>query len=274
MPELPEVETVRRSLELTLPGHIITDICVREPRLRFAVDETQLIDLILRRKVVRLARRAKYLIIHFTKGSCLIVHLGMTGQVLILPADAPLDKHDHVIFALNNGLEMRFRDPRRFGCVIAVEEENLHNHKALKALGPEPLADEFTPEYLFRRSRNSKKPVKNFIMDQQTVVGVGNIYASEALFLAGIHPLRATGRISLPRWQKLHAAIRQVLNEAIALGGTTIDDFRNSDGSSGYFQQMLRVYGRKGEPCGQCQTPIRSQVLAGRSTFFCPRCQK
>ncbi len=274
MPELPEVETVRRSLELTLPGRVITDICVRESRLRFAVNEAELTDLILRRKVVRLSRRAKYLIIHFTKGSCLIVHLGMTGQVLIVPAAAPLDKHDHVIFTLNNGFEMRFRDPRRFGCVIAVAEENLREHATLKGLGPEPLTDEFTPDYLFGRSRKSKKPVKNFIMDQQIIVGVGNIYASEALFLAGIHPSRAAGRIRLERWHKLHAAIRQVLQEAIALGGTTIDDFRSSDGSSGYFQQKLRAYGRQGEPCRNCQTAIRSQTLAGRSTFYCPRCQK
>jgi formamidopyrimidine-DNA glycosylase len=274
MPELPEVETVRRSLEMILPGRTVTDICVRESRLRFAVDEARLTDLILRRKVKKLTRRAKYLIIHFTKGGCLIVHLGMTGQVLILPAAAPLDKHDHVIFTLSNGLEMRFRDPRRFGCLIAVEEKNLRDHAALKNLGPEPLADAFTAEYLFRRSRKSKKPVKNFIMDQQIIVGVGNIYASEALFLAGIHPLRAAGRISLERWQKLHATIRQVLQEAIALGGTTIDDFRNSDGSSGYFQQKLRAYGRKGEPCSQCQATIRSQVVAGRSTFYCPNCQK
>jgi formamidopyrimidine-DNA glycosylase len=274
MPELPEVETIRRSLEMILPGRTITAISVREPRLRFAVDEVGLTDLILRRKVARLTRRAKYLIIHFTKGSCLIIHLGMTGQVLILPAAAPLDKHDHVIFALNNGLEMRFRDPRRFGCIIAVEEEKLRDHQALKNLGPEPLSDEFTPDYLFRRSRKSKKPVKNFIMDQQIIVGVGNIYASEALFLAGIHPLRAAGRISLERWQKLRGAIRQVLQEAIALGGTTIDDFRNSDGSSGYFQQKLRAYGRRGEPCPQCQTAIRSQVVAGRSTFYCSNCQK
>lgn len=274
MPELPEVETVRRSLEMALPGHIITDICVREPRLRFTVNEAELTDLILRRKVVALRRRAKYLIIHFSKGSCLIVHLGMTGQVLILPAAAPLDKHDHVVFTLDDGLELRFRDPRRFGCIIATKEENLHAHAALKNLGPEPLADEFTPEYLFRRSRKSKKPVKTFVMDQQILVGIGNIYASEALFLAGIHPLRAAGRISLARWQKLHAAIRQVLEEAIALGGTTIDDFRNSDGSSGYFQQKLRAYGRKGEPCPNCQRAIRSQIIAGRSTFYCPRCQK
>jgi formamidopyrimidine-DNA glycosylase len=274
MPELPEVETVRRSLEMALPDRIFVDIQVREPRLRSTVDEERLRGLILRRKVLRLTRRAKYIIVHCSGGSCLILHLGMTGQLLMLSASQAFDKHDHVIFTLDNGLELRFRDPRRFGCVAAVEEANLNEHDLLRRLGVEPLSENFTPEYLFRRSRKSKKPVKNFIMDQQALVGVGNIYASETLFLAGIHPLRAAGRISLARWQKLHAAIQQVLQEAIALGGTTIDDFRNSDGTSGYFQQKLRAYGRKGEPCLNCQRPIRAEVLAGRSTFYCSKCQR
>lgn len=274
MPELPEVETVRRSLEMVLPDRTFVDIQVRQARLRSTVDEERLNDLILRRKVLRLTRRAKYLIVHCSGGSCLILHLGMTGQLLILSAAQAFDKHDHVIFRLDNGLELRFRDPRRFGCIAAVEEAKLNEHDLLRRLGVEPLSENFTPEYLFKGSRKSKKPVKNFIMDQQVLVGVGNIYASETLFLAGIHPLRAAGRISFARWQKLHAAIQQVLQEAIALGGTTIDDFRNSDGTSGYFQQKLRAYGRKGEPCLNCQTPIRAEVLAGRSTFYCPKCQR
>lgn len=274
MPELPEVETVRRSLEMALPGRTITAIRVREPRLRFPVDEERLNTLILNHKVKKLTRRAKYVIAHFNGGNCLIMHLGMTGQLLVLPPSHPLNKHDHVIFTLDNHMELRFRDPRRFGSIAAVEEARLHEHDSLKHLGPEPLSDEFTPGYLYKRSRKSKKPVKNFVMDQQVIVGVGNIYASESLFLAGIHPLRAAGRISLARWQKLHAAIRQVLQEAIVQGGTTLSDFRDSDGTSGYFQTMLRAYGRKGEPCFTCQTPIRSQVVAGRSTFYCPKCQK
>lgn len=274
MPELPEVETVRRSLELALPERVIVEIAVREPRLRVTVDEDRLNELILQRKVERLTRRAKYLIVHFNEGSGLILHLGMTGQLLILSVHEPLDKHDHVILTLDNGLQLRFRDPRRFGCFIAVNQSELQEHVALKHLGPEPLSQDFTPEYLYKRSRKSKKPVKNFIMDQQVVVGVGNIYASEALFLAGIHPLREAGRITLKRYEKLYAAMIQVLREAIRLGGTTIDDFRNSDGTSGYFQQKLRIYGRKGEPCLNCQTAIRSQMLGGRSTFFCPKCQR
>lgn len=274
MPELPEVETVRRSLEMALLERNIVDIQVREPRLRVTVDEERLHELILKRSVTKLTRRAKYIIVYFTGGSCLILHLGMTGQLLILSPSQPLDKHDHVIFTLDNGLQLRFRDPRRFGVIATVETANVEEHKLLAHLGIEPLSENFTPAYLFKRSRKSKKPVKNFIMDQQVLVGVGNIYASEALFLAGIYPMRAAGRISLARWQKLHTTIQQVLQEALALGGTTIDDFRNSDGSSGYFQQKLRAYGRKGEPCVNCQTPIRTEVLGGRSTFYCSKCQK
>lgn len=274
MPELPEVETVRRSLELALPQRSFVEIEVRQPRLRFTVDEEQLQQLILQRRVTGLTRRAKYLIVHFAGGSCLILHLGMTGQLLLLPALQPLDKHDHVIFTLDNGLHLRFRDPRRFGAIAAVEAAGLQQHALLTHLGVEPLSEDFTAEYLFGRSRKSKKPVKNFIMNQQVLVGVGNIYASEALFLAGIYPMRAAGRISLGRWQRLQATIQQVLQEALALGGTTIDDFRNSDGSSGYFQQKLRVYGRKGEACLKCQNTIRAETLAGRSTFYCPKCQK
>ena len=274
MPELPEVETVRRSLELVLPGRTVTDIRVREARLRTLVDEDRLNELIRDRRAVRLTRRAKYCIVHFTGGGCLLLHLGMTGQLLVVSPSAPLDKHDHVIFALDNGAELRFRDPRRFGSVVAVEEEKLSEHESLKHLGPEPLSADCTPEYLFGRSRKSKKPVKNFLMDQQVIVGVGNIYASESLFLAGVHPLRAAGRVSLPRWRKVHAAIRQVLEEAITAGGTTLSDFRNSDGASGYFQTMLRAYGRRGEPCVTCRAPIRAQIVAGRSTFYCPKCQR
>lgn len=284
MPELPEVETVRRSLEQVLPGRVIVDIEVREPRLRQLVDEDRLRQLLRNYKVERLTRRAKYCIVHLTNkkarsrkpagGSCLLLHLGMTGQVLIVPQAAPLDKHDHVIFALDNGFELRFRDPRRFGSVAAVEAEHLAEHESLKHLGVEPLSEAFTPDYLFRRSRRSKKPVKNLLMDQQIVVGVGNIYASESLFLAGVHPLCAAGRLSRRRFEKIHAAIQQVLQEAITAGGTTISDFRDSGGGSGYFQTKLRAYGRAGAPCLTCRTPIRSQVLAGRSTFYCPKCQR
>jgi formamidopyrimidine-DNA glycosylase len=274
MPELPEVETVRRSLLATLPGRAVTEIRVREARLRVPADADRLSELIAGRRVTDLSRRAKYLIIHFDNGSRLLVHLGMTGQLLLVAGSAPVDKHDHVIFSLDDGLELRFRDPRRFGMVVALDESALGGYAPLSRLGPEPLAADCKGDYLFKRSRGSKKPVKNFLMDQQVIVGVGNIYASESLFLAGIHPLRPAGRISRARFERLMAAIKRVLRAAIRQGGTTLSDFRDSEGNAGYFQVALQVYGRQGEPCRACQTKIRAQVVAGRSTFFCPQCQR
>ena len=274
MPELPEVETVRRSLLTKLPGRSVTEIQVRDARLRVPVAEEKLNELIAGRRVTDLSRRAKYLIIHFDSGSYLIIHLGMSGQLLLVSPDLPFDKHDHVIFSLDDGLELRFRDPRRFGMVVALSESELNDYAPLKQLGPEPLAANCKADYLFERSRGLTKPVKNFLMDQRVIVGVGNIYASESLFLAGIHPLKPAGRISRARWQKLMEAIKRVLRDAIRQGGTTLNSFRDSQGNAGYFQIALRVYGRKGEPCLTCQTMIRAQVVAGRSTFFCPKCQR
>jgi formamidopyrimidine-DNA glycosylase len=274
MPELPEVETVRRSLLGRLPGRAITDIQVRETRLRVPVDEAKLNELIAGQRVTELSRRAKYLIIHFDSGSRLVVHLGMSGKLLLVPAGAPFDEHDHVIFSLDDGLELRFRDPRRFGMVVALDESAFKAYAPLNQLGPEPLAADCKADYLFKRSRGLKQPVKNFLMDQRVIVGVGNIYASESLFLAGIHPLKPAGRISRARWQRLMEAVKRVLRKAIRQGGTTLSDFRDSDGNAGYFQVALHVYGRKGEPCRTCQAAIRAQVVAGRSTFYCPRCQR
>ena len=274
MPELPEVETVRRSLLTTLPGRTVTEIQVRDARLRAPVDEEKLNELIAGRRVTDLSRRAQYLIIHFDRARRLVIHLGMSGQLLLVPAGQVFDKHDHIILSLDDGLELRFRDPRRFGMVVAMGESEMNEFAPLKQLGPEPLAADCKADYLFERSRGMKQPVKNFLMDQRVIVGVGNIYASESLFLAGIHPLKPAGRISRARWQRLLAAIKRVLRDAIRQGGTTLTDFRDSQGNAGYFQVALRVYGRKGEPCRTCQATIRAQVVAGRSTFFCPRCQR
>jgi formamidopyrimidine-DNA glycosylase (fpg) len=274
MPELPEVETVRRSLLTKLPGRSVTEIQVRDARLRVPVAEEKLNELIAGRRITDLSRRAKYLIIHFDGGSYLIIHLGMSGQLLLVSPGLPFDKHDHIIFSLDDRLELRFRDPRRFGMVVALSESELNDYAPLKQLGPEPLAANCKADYLFERSRGLTKPVKNFLMDQRVIVGVGNIYASESLFLAGIHPLKPAGRISRARWQKLMEAIKRVLRDAIRQGGTTLNSFRDSQGNAGYFQIALRVYGRKGEPCLTCQTMIRAQVVAGRSTFFCPKCQR
>jgi formamidopyrimidine-DNA glycosylase len=274
MPELPEVETVRRSLLAKLPGRRVTEIQVRDARLRVPVDEERLNELIAGRRVTDLSRRAKYLIIHLDGGSHLIIHLGMSGQLLLMPAGRPFDKHEHVIFSLDDESELRFRDPRRFGMVVALDESELNEFAPLRHLGPEPLATDCKADYLFERSRGLKQPVKNFVMDQRVIVGVGNIYASESLFLAGIHPLKPAGSISRTRWQRLTESIKRVLRDAIRQGGTTLSDFRDSEGNAGYFQVALRVYGRKGEPCRTCRTTIRSQVVAGRSTFFCPKCQR
>jgi formamidopyrimidine-DNA glycosylase len=274
MPELPEVETVRRSLLAKLPGRRVTEIQVRDARLRVPVAEEKLNELIAGRRVTDLSRRAKYLIIHFDSGSHLIIHLGMSGQLLLMPAGRPFDKHEHVIFSLDDGLELRFRDPRRFGMVVALADSELSEFAPLRHLGPEPLAADCKADYLFERSRGLKQPVKNFVMDQRVIVGVGNIYASESLFLAGIHPLKPAGSIRRARWQRLTESIKRVLREAIRQGGTTLSDFRDSEGNAGYFQVALRVYGRKGEPCRTCRATIRAQVVGGRSTFYCPKCQR
>jgi formamidopyrimidine-DNA glycosylase len=274
MPELPEVETIRRSLLTKLPDRTVTEIQVRDARLRVPVDAERLDELIAGRRVTDLSRRAKYLIIHFDSGSALLIHLGMSGQLLLVPEGLPFAKHDHVIFSLDDRLELRFRDPRRFGMVVALGEAALNTYPPLNQLGPEPLAANCNVDYLFERSRGSKQPVKNFLMDQRVIVGVGNIYASESLFLAGIHPLKPAGSISRARCQRLMEAVKRVLRDAIRQGGTTLSDFRDSDGNAGYFQVALRVYGRKGESCHTCRTTIRAQVVAGRSTFFCPKCQR
>ena len=274
MPELPEVETIRRSLLLTLPGRTIRTVLVRDPRLRLLVDESALNEMTVGRQVTGLSRRAKYLIIHLDDENCLVMHLGMSGRLLLLRPETPLDKHDHLVFELDDGRELRFNDPRRFGMVAAVRAAELSDYGPLRNLGREPLARDFRADYLYDRSRGSKKPVKNFLMDQHVVVGVGNIYASESLFLAGVHPLRPAGRISRMRWQRLTTAVKQVLRDAIRQGGTTLNDFRDSNGEAGYFQVKLQVYGRQGEPCSECRTAIRSRVVAGRSTFFCPKCQR
>lgn len=273
MPELPEVETVRLSLESRLPGKVVEGVLVREPRLRYPVDKSKLKRLIRGRRIERLSRRAKYLIIHFSGNSCLVVHLGMTGGFFIVPDAAEIDRHDHVIFRLNDGTHLRFRDPRRFGLVVATTGDELESFGPFLQLGVEPLTRAFSARYLFTQSQGVKKPIKNFLMDQQVVVGVGNIYANEALFLAGVHPARPAYGLNLEEFERLAQAIRKVLRQSIRRGGTTLSDFRDGDGNFGYFQTYLRVYGRESEPCKRCKSQIRRLVLAGRSTFYCSKCQ-
>ncbi|MDH4018553.1 MAG: bifunctional DNA-formamidopyrimidine glycosylase/DNA-(apurinic or apyrimidinic site) lyase [Xanthomonadales bacterium] len=270
MPELPEVETTLRGIEPYLIDRRIIRVIVRDPRLRWPVPievckaEGQ--------TFVSLARRGKYLLLNLQQGG-LIIHLGMSGSLRILQQPMEPQKHDHVDIELENGTCLRFNDPRRFGAFLWVDGE-MQSHDLLRKLGPEPLSENFTADYLYERSRNRNVAIKNFIMNGHIVVGVGNIYASEALFMAGIHPQRAAGRVSRKRYEGLVAAIRDVLARAIGRGGTTLRDFVNSDGAPGYFAQELLVYDRAGGDCFQCSSPIKQKVIGQRSSYYCPACQR
>jgi len=279
MPELPEVETVRRGLEDLLIGRSIVGIDVRDRRLRSLVEAAVLERWVQGRRVVQVSRRAKYLLLHLqasatAEESRLIVHLGMSGQLVAVRAATPLEPHTHVVFRIDDGRELRFRDPRRFGLVDALPASAVASDRRFRDLGVEPLSDECTSERFVALSRGVRKPVKNFLMDAQRVVGVGNIYACEALWVAGVHPLRAAGRISARRWARITESVQDVLRRAIARGGTTLNDFHDAYGGAGWFQVELRVYGREGEACSRCRGAIRRRVLAGRSTYFCSGCQR
>ncbi len=275
VPELPEVETTRRGVEPHLVGFRIRRAVVRQRRLRRPVTPG------IEKKAVgctvgRVSRRGKYLLIH-TDGGTLIMHLGMSGSLRVIATDVAPSPHDHfdLVLACNRGCDrvLRFRDPRKFGVVLWVMRDPLR-HALLASLGPEPLGDVFDGAYLYRRSRGRTVPVKSFIMDSKVVVGVGNIYANEALFVAGIHPARRAGCVSEARYDALAAAIREVLKGAIRQGGTTLRDFVREDGRPGYFRHALKVYGRGGLSCPQCAGNIVRRVIGQRSSFYCTRCQK
>lgn len=269
MPELPEVETSRRGIAPWVLNHEIRGVVVRDRRLRWPVPGE--IDQELPGQVVRsLRRRAKYLLFETSAGTAML-HLGMSGSLRIIDADEPAGKHDHVDILFDSGKALRFRDPRRFGSLLWTREP--YEHDLLRYLGPEPLSPEFDGDCLWRQARGRRVAIKQFIMSSSVVVGVGNIYASEALFLAGIHPKRSAGRISAARMDCLANAIKTVLQKAIDAGGTTLRDFRGGDGEPGYFQLELEVYGRTGEPCRRCARPLSAQVLGQRSTFYCKDCQ-
>lgn len=269
MPELPEVETTRRGIEPHLRGQRITRVILRETRLRWPIS-AQVAGL-RGREIVEVARRGKYLLLRLDRGH-LIWHLGMSGSLRILPRGTPPAAHEHVELELDDGQALKFRDPRRFGALIYTAGDP-HAHPLLASLGPEPLGDAFDAEYLYRHCRGRKLAIKNLLMNSHIVAGVGNIYASESLFIAGIHPKRAAGRIARSRYDKLADAIREVLTKAIREGGTTLRDFYGGDGEPGYFQHHLDVYGREDEPCGKCGTPIAAIVQGQRTTFYCKRCQ-
>ncbi|MDY0268405.1 bifunctional DNA-formamidopyrimidine glycosylase/DNA-(apurinic or apyrimidinic site) lyase [Trichloromonas sp.] len=270
MPELPEVETVRRGLASRLEGKTFLGAVSRVAGLRLPVP-AGLHDLLAGQRLHAVERRAKYLLLR-CDGGTLILHLGMSGYLRVVDRDLPPGRHDHLDLLFDDGQVLRFNDARRFGLLLWTTADP-QEHPLLVGLGPEPFAGAFTGDYLHERARGRTVPVKAFIMDQRLVVGVGNIYANEALFLSGIHPARATGRISRDRYLRLADIIRTVLAEAIAAGGTTLRDFSDSDGKPGYFALSLRVYGREGEPCPRCGHTLRQERIGGRSSFFCSRCQ-
>ena len=271
MPELPEVETARRGVSGRLRGRRISRVEVREWRLRWPISRQ--VPARLPGQIVQdVGRRAKYLLLR-TKAGTLILHLGMSGRLQLVPPGRPAGPHDHLDLVIEDEVCLRLTDPRRFGAALWCEGD-VHCHRLLRGLGPEPLEAGFDGDYLYRQARTRRVAVKNFIMNARVVAGVGNIYASEALHLAGVHPLRSAGRISLPRYRRLAECIRQVLEEAIVAGGTTLRDFAAADGRPGHFRRRLRVYGRAGELCGRCRTPLRQRRIGQRSTWYCPGCQR
>ena len=270
MPELPEVETTLRGVSPHLVGRTVRELIVQERRLRWPVPD----DLaeIEGTTILAGSRRGKYLLFTTARGT-LLIHLGMSGSLRVLAPSVPWRKHDHLALRLDTGMELRFHDPRRFGTVQWVHGDALA-HPLLKDLGPEPLSPDFTARHLFDLSRGRSSSVKAFIMDSHIVVGVGNIYACEALFMSGIRPTLAAGKVSLPRYQRLVASVQEVLAASIEMGGTTLRDFLNESGEPGYFKQTLRVYDREGLPCHTCGTLIKRIVQTNRSTFLCPKCQR
>lgn len=274
MPELPEVETIRRGLAMQLVGRQITEISVRQPRLRECIDTNALQTQAVGCTIDAIDRRAKYILVHLRPDLVLVLHLGMSGRLRVGPPAVEDATHDHVIFRLGPDLELRFNDPRRFGMCFLTPAVTLSEHPRFRHLGPEPLSDDFTVAYLQTRAGRRRAPVKNFLMDAAIVVGIGNIYASESLFLARIRPTREVGRLRRLHWQRIHAAVLHVLREAIEHHGTTLSDYVDSDGRQGGFQNRLLVYGREGERCCRDGRRIRRLVQAGRSSFYCPGCQR
>ena len=271
MPELPEVETTRRGLLPHVAGRHVRGVVVRNANLRWKV--TPGLDRKLRdRKILGIRRRGKYLLFDVDAGH-LLVHLGMSGRLTLVPHGTPPRKHDHVDIELDGPRMLRFTDPRRFGAVLWLDAP-AERHALLRDLGMEPLEPGFSGEALHRKARGRSVAVKNFLMNGGIVTGVGNIYASEALFRAGIHPSRSAGRISAPRWERLAQSVRATLESALESGGSTLRDFVTVDGSPGHFQHRHTVYGREGKPCRVCKTPIRAIRQGQRSTFYCPHCQR
>ncbi len=270
MPELPEVETTCRGISPHILEQTIVKVIIRAPKLRWPIPK-KISKLLPGKQPISIERRAKYILLHFDIGT-LIIHLGMSGRLQTLFTHTAPGKHDHVDIVFANGCCLRYTDPRRFGCMLWTEEPALE-HDLLRKLGPEPFSKEFSAKYLFEIGCKRKVPIKNFIMDSKVVVGVGNIYASEALFAAKINPVTPTNEVTKDQFTILIKHIKAILRKSIKQGGTTLKDFLDNSGKPGYFSQQLQVYGRDGEPCNICGTAIESVTLGQRNTFFCPSCQ-
>ncbi len=273
MPELPEIETLKLGLVDSIKNKSISKIVVRETRLRWPVDQKKLETVAINEVITDISRRAKYLLIHLSHDKILIIHLGMSGGLLLISEELPFDKHDHIIFYFNDDTELRYRDPRRFGMVELILTNELADYERFVRLGFEPLDKATTATILFEKAQKLTKPIKNLLMDAHFIVGIGNIYANEALFYTNLYPSLPSGELTLKHWTELLKNIRKVLKRAIKQGGTTISDFVDTKGETGYFQNALAVYGKEGEKCRHCGNEIERYVLAGRSTYFCSVCQ-
>lgn len=270
MPELPEVETVKRGITPYLQGNTIQNIHIYQTKLRWPIP-SNLENYLIGQPIQTISRRGKYLLLQFPAGH-LLIHLGMSGVLRIVDPDTKLTKHDHIDFQLNTNLILRYNDVRRFGTILWTDKP-VQEHQLIKHLGPEPLSQYFNENAFYALSRNRNTPIKTFIMNSRNVVGVGNIYANEALFLAGIRPDKLTGTLTKAEMTKLVEAIKTVIKQAIEAGGTTLKDFRHADGKPGYFRNNLKVYGRGGQPCLNCHTLLVETKLGQRQTVFCPNCQ-
>lgn len=274
MPELPEVEVIRRGLQNHLPGHKVLDIASSNKKLRFPMPRKDLKKYILGARFTSVDRRAKFLLIVMDNGAYLVVHLGMTGRLGMFPPGAPRVKHDHLWLQLDNSMQLRFNDIRRFGFIQVFAPGSDFSNTMLAHIGPEPFSEDFTPKYLQQTAAGRDRPLKNFLMDSRVVAGIGNIYACEILFLAGFNPGKKISSLTIKEWAKIVESSKYVLQKAIESGGTTISDFVNESGKRGYFQLELQTYGKQGQPCNCCSTAIAKKIMAGRATFFCPKCQK
>ena len=275
MPELPEVEVIRRGLQVHLPGRRIEAVFHSGKKLRHPVPIEAMQRLLVGKRIDRVARRAKFLLLSMDDGAVLVLHLGMTGRLGLFPVGSATAAHDHLRWRLDNGLELRLHDTRRFGSVRFVTAEDAPGieETLFKATGPEPFGEFCTPEYLFGQAQRKQQPVKSFLMDMKIIAGVGNIYANECLYTTGINPSRPAIDLSLHDWQRLLSNLLAILQHAIDCGGSTISDYVNASGKPGYFQVHFKVYGKKSKPCPECGTPIEKIRLGGRASYFCPKCQ-